>query len=135
MGMRWLGGGAGGSGSALPCVALGNALAFLVGLPFALSATPPLPASGADWLLLAFLGVIQISLAYLLLSRGLRHVPAFEASVLLLAEPALNPLWSWLVHDEVPGALAVTGGAIILGATLVKARGRMPRVSSSSQAG
>jgi drug/metabolite transporter, DME family len=124
MGLRWLGGGAradGGKG-AMACVALGNLLAFVIGLPFALAATPPLPATTTDWSLLAFLGVIQISLAYLLLSRGLRHVPAFEASVLLLAEPALNPLWSWLAHGEVPGALAVAGGAIILGATLLKAK-------------
>jgi drug/metabolite transporter (DMT)-like permease len=49
------------------------------------------------------------------------HVPAFEASAVLLAEPALNPLWSFLVHGERPGAWAIGGGALILGATLANA--------------
>jgi len=131
MGMRWLGGAAASApagardgsrdAGALPCVALGNALAFVIALPFALRATPALPATAGDWALLSFLGAVQIALAYALLSRGLRRVPAFEASLLLLAEPALNPLWSWLVHGEVPGALALAGGALILGATVAKA--------------
>jgi drug/metabolite transporter, DME family len=46
-------------------------------------------------------------------------VPAFEASALLLAEPALNPVWAWMVHGERPSAWALGGGALILGATLV----------------
>jgi drug/metabolite transporter (DMT)-like permease len=45
-------------------------------------------------------------------------VPAFEASALLLLEPALNPVWTWLVHGERPSAWALSGGALILGATL-----------------
>ncbi len=104
-------------GSALSCVVLGNVLAFGIGLPFAL----PVAASGTDWLLLVFLGLVQIGLAYVLLTRGLAHVKAFEASVLLLIEPALNPVWSWAVHGERPGLYALLGGGLILGATLCKA--------------
>ena len=52
--------------------------------------------------MIGYLGVFQIGLAYLLLSTGIRHLPALEASVLLLAEPALNPVWAWLVHGETP---------------------------------
>jgi drug/metabolite transporter, DME family len=115
-------GGAGRRGDGgLPCVVLGNALAFGLALPFVLAGSAPFDVAPADWGVLLFLGVVQIGLAYMLLVRGLRHVPAFEASVLLLAEPALNPLWSWLAHDEVPGGLALLGGAIILSATLSKA--------------
>jgi drug/metabolite transporter, DME family len=101
MGMRWLGSaprgaGAGAPGSSrrgdggLPCVVLGNALAFALGLPFVLAGPGPFDVSAGDWGVLLFLGCVQIGLAYVLLVRGLRHVPAFEASVLLLAEPALN---------------------------------------------
>ncbi len=120
IGLRWLGstadGADDGSGS-IAAVVAGNLIAFAVALPRAL---PVLGASSADWLTVGYLGVIQIGLAYVLLSRGIRHVPAFEASILLLCEPVLNPVWSWLVHGERPGAWASLGGAAILGATLVK---------------
>jgi len=122
MGMRWLGTKPrAGSDGGLACVVLGNVLAFALGLPFVLAGPAPFDVPAGDWAVLLFLGVVQIGMAYSLLVRGLRHVPAFEASVLLLAEPALNPLWSWLVHGEVPGNLPLLGGAIILLATLVKA--------------
>jgi drug/metabolite transporter (DMT)-like permease len=49
-----------------------------------------------------------------------RHVPALEASVLLLLEPALNPVWAWLVHGETPGPWSILGGVLILGATLAR---------------
>jgi drug/metabolite transporter (DMT)-like permease len=44
---------------------------------------------------------------------------AFEASTFLLIEPAMNPVWTWLVHGERPGARALAGGAVILSATVV----------------
>ena len=50
----------------------------------------------------------------------MRRVPAFEASLLLLLEPVLNPVWAWLVHGERPGAWSLAGGALILAATAVK---------------
>jgi drug/metabolite transporter (DMT)-like permease len=37
----------------------------------------------------------------------------------MLVEPVLNPLWAWMVHNERPSALALTGGAVIMTATLV----------------
>jgi len=55
------------------------------------------------------------------MSRALRQVPALEASLLLLAEPALNPVWAWLAHGERPGGWALAGGALILGACLANA--------------
>ena len=96
----------------------GNLIAFLACAP---AAFPVSAATGTgDWVAVAYLGVFQIGAAYLLLTAGIRHVPALEASVLLLLEPALNPFWSWIVHGENPGAWALAGGAVILGATLVK---------------
>ena len=66
-------------------------------------------------------GVLQIGVAYLCLTLGIRRVPAFTASLLLLVEPALNPVWAWLVHRERPGAWAVAGGLLIIGATTTRA--------------
>lgn len=95
-------------------VGLGNVLGCVLTLPFA---WPLTAGHSVDWLLLAFLGVFQIGLAYFLMTRAMRWVPAFEASLLLLLEPVLNPIWTWLVYRERPGNLAMLGGALILGAT------------------
>ena len=60
----------------------------------------------------------------------MRHVGALEASLLLFVEPALSPVWAWLVNGERPSPLALLGGAVIIGATLVhtvrQTRGRPP---------
>lgn len=117
LGLRWAGSARGG-GNNVACVAAGNALACLVCLPFALPFAAP---SAADVLALLWLGVFQIGAAYLCVTAGLRRVPAFEASLLLLAEPVLNPVWAWLMHGERPGAFALAGGVLILGASAVSA--------------
>ena len=104
-GLRWLSRGSGHAGIAT--VAIGNVIAFFWGLPFAL---PVLSATPMDWMVILYLGAIQIGLAYACLTRGLREVPALEASLLLMVEPVLNPVWAWLVHGERregrPGAAA-----------------------------
>ncbi|MCW5980869.1 MAG: EamA family transporter [Bryobacteraceae bacterium] len=125
-GLRWVSGRDTASGSGLAPVAAGNLLAFSIALPFAL------PAEGAramDWALIVYMGAFQVGLAYVCLTRGLRALPALEASLLLLAEPALNPVWSWMVHGERPGALALAGGSLILAGTAgsMLRRARRPR--------
>jgi drug/metabolite transporter (DMT)-like permease len=120
VGLRWMGSResrAGEGGSALATVVVGNLIAFVACLPFAL---PVAPVPTGDWLTLGYLGAFQVAGAYIFLTRGLRHVPALEASTVLLVEPALNPVWAWLVHGEAPGAWAIAGGVLILGATAVK---------------
>ena len=42
------------------------------------------------------------------------RVRAFEASLLLLLEPVLNPIWAWMVHGERPGVWSIAGAAVIL---------------------
>ena len=119
MGLRWLGS-TEEDGSATMCTVVGgNALACLICLPAAL---PVQQATIGDAAVVGYLGFIQIGLAYVLMTRGIRGVPAVEASMLLLLEPALNPVWAWLVHGEEPGTLPLLGGAVILAAILVRAR-------------
>lgn len=103
-------------------VLLGNLFAFAVGLPFALADTAGLARAGAaDWAVIVYLGALQIGLAYVLLTRAFRRVEALEASLLLLIEPVLNPVWTWLVLGEEPGGWALAGGAVILASTVAKA--------------
>jgi DME family drug/metabolite transporter len=115
MGMRRLG--RSGGSAPLSATLAGNCIAMAVSLPFALPVTHAGPADAG---IIVGLGVVQIGLAYVFLIRGLRDVPAFEAMILLLLEPALNPVWSWIVHGERPGAWSLLGGALILGASVLK---------------
>jgi drug/metabolite transporter, DME family len=104
-------------GSPVAAVVSGNITAFLIALPMALPVgTHPL----GDWVVIVYLGVVQIALAYVLVTAALRVLPALEASVILLLEPVLNPVWAWVVQRETPGVWALLGGAIILGATTLK---------------
>jgi drug/metabolite transporter (DMT)-like permease len=77
--------------------------------------------SAGDWAIVGYLGVFQIGVAYIFVSAAIREISALEASVLLLVEPAFNPIWSWLVHGEKPGAWSLAGGLVILLATTIKA--------------
>jgi drug/metabolite transporter (DMT)-like permease len=116
-GLRWLGRSGSHPNESLAAVVLGNVIACGAVLPMAL----PLGDQGAgDWLLIGYLGVVQIALAYLLVAYGLRRVPALDASLLLLVETALNPLWTWLLLAEVPSTAALAGGAVIISATVLQ---------------
>ncbi len=121
MGLRALGrtGGDGGEGESWgPASALWGSIFTFVGcLPMAL---PLGPSRVEDWLIIGYLGVFQVGVAYVFLLNGIRRVRAVEASLLLLVEPMLNPVWAWIVHGERPGAWSLTGGAILLVATTVK---------------
>jgi len=116
-GLRWMGAAGGEHGSPVAAVVSGNLTAFLVALPMALPLGPHAPV---DWAVIIYLGVFQIALAYVLVTSALRRIPALEASLILLIEPVLNPVWAWLFQGEQPGAWALLGGAIILGATTLK---------------
>lgn len=117
IGLRRLGRSGRGDGAAA-AVACGNVIACLAVAPLAL---PVGPSSAGDWASIIFLGMFQIALAYVFLTRGMRRVPALEASLLLLVEPILNPIWAFFAHREVPTPWAIFGGAIVLGTTAVKA--------------
>lgn len=74
----------------------------------------PVPVAATDWGLLLFLGVFQLGTAYALFSRAVKQVTALEASLLGYLEPVLNPIWVMLFAGERPGDWAILGGAIIL---------------------
>lgn len=121
IGLRWIGrqpGGEGLEGSsdlAGAAVVAGNLFAFIVCLPLAF----PLPAMTAvDLGLIAYLGVFQIGLAYVLMTRGIEHIPALEVSLLLLLEPVLSAGIAWAILGERPGAWALAGCLLILAGTL-----------------
>jgi len=102
--------------TAVAAAALGNVLACVAALPLAI------PVTHTGWtnaVIMVYLGVVQVGLGYLCLTRGIRHVPAMEATTLLMVEPAMSPVWTWLIHGEKPAPWALAGGSVILAATLV----------------
>ncbi len=72
------------------------------------------------------LGVLQLGLAYIFLSKGIKHTPPVTASLITRLEPVLNPLLVAVFYREQVSALAYVGAAIVIGAivgyNLLKAR-------------
>ena len=112
-GLRWMGKHSPNDDSAAATVIAGNLIALAVCLPLAI---PVSHASPGDVAILFYLGIFQVALAYVFLTRSLRQVPGLEAATLLLIEPVFNPVWTWIVHGERPGPLALMGGALIVAA-------------------
>ena len=94
----------------------------LAGL-FALLATLPLASVGAptayDLMLLALMGGLQLGLGLFLFMRGAPHLTAAQVGLLTLIEVILAPIWVWLAFGEVPAALSLAGGLVVLGALVV----------------
>ena len=85
-----------GHGPIAAAAACGNLIVFLACLPAALPLAAGRPT---DWVIVIYLGVFQLGLAYVFLSRAITREPALEASLFLLVE---------------------IGGAVILTATALK---------------
>jgi drug/metabolite transporter (DMT)-like permease len=79
--------------------------------------------TAANWLIVAYLGVFQIGLAFLLFTKALKHVPAMEATLIGTLEPVLNPLWVAFFLGERPGAFATVGALIVLAGVVFNAVG------------
>jgi drug/metabolite transporter (DMT)-like permease len=76
--------------------------------------------SVGDLAALAFLGVVQIGIAYAIFGYGIARVTALEAALIGMLEPVLNPVWVYLALGEEPGTLAIAGGAVIIAAVTVR---------------
>ncbi|MDL2718613.1 MAG: DMT family transporter [Acidobacteriota bacterium] len=99
------------SGDAIPSVIAGNLAAAAIALPFAWG---DLALDTRGVALVLFLGVFQLGVSYVLFVKGLKTVPAAEASLIGMLEPTFNPLWAFLGIGERPSGWALLGGAIVL---------------------
>jgi drug/metabolite transporter (DMT)-like permease len=63
---------------------------------------------------LAFFGMFQMGLPYILFARGLRSIPGHEATGIGLLEPILVPLWVFLAWGDKPAWWTLVGGGLIL---------------------
>ena len=109
--LRWMGKQNPTGESAASVTIIGNLIAFVVCLPLAIGGSPVSVSAG---LVVLYLGIFQVGLAYFCLTRSIRHVPAIQAATLMLIEPVLNPIWAWIIHNERPSGRALMGGAMII---------------------
>ena len=97
-------------------------LSHLITAPVAFVACLFLPApkmSPASIAAILGLGVLQIGLASVLFSAGIKRITAIDANIIGVIEPVFNPVWVFLFIGEKPGANALLGGAVIIAAVLV----------------
>ncbi len=95
------------------------------------------PTGAQELGLLAVMGICQLCLPYYLFQRGLVHTRAVEASLIVLLEPILNPVWVFLFIHEVPGSRVLAGcGLIAVGlvAFAFSPREREPATASDEMA-
>lgn len=108
-------------------VIYGNLLVVLIAAPAGLAAMRH--ASAQDAMRIAYLGIVQIGLAYALFTLAMaRGVRSLDAGIIGYIEPVLNPIWVFLFLGERPSGWAVAGGAIIITAIvchmLIEAKSR-----------
>jgi drug/metabolite transporter (DMT)-like permease len=89
----------------------GNILVSAVCIPFVTSIET---LTTSDLLMVSFLGIFQIGVAYAIFTYGLKKVFAIEASIIGMIEPVLNPVWVFFGYGEVPSVMAIIGGIVII---------------------
>lgn len=98
-------------------VIYGNTLAVIMTAPWGLAAISSMTTH--DLTGVAYLGVIQLGIAYTLFTEGMaRGVRSLDAGIICYVEPVLNPVWVFLVIGERPSRWALLGGAIIIAAVI-----------------
>ncbi len=109
----------------------GNIIIVLLMLPLVLN-NPPTQISSNDVLVILFLGIFQIGIAYVLFTNGIsKGVRSLDASVIGFIEPLLNPIWVFFIIGEKPSGWAILGGVIILAAVIFHTlRGRKSTVDA-----
>lgn len=92
----------------------------------------PLAATGADvsyagvdvapWVPIALLGLVTAALAYVTGIEASRRLGSRLASFVALSEVLIGVLWAWLLLDQLPAAVQLAGGVlVVLGVVAVKA--------------
>ena len=92
-------------------------LLALVGLLPMRSASHPVEYAGASvawWVPLLLLGVVTAALSYTTGIAAGRRLGSRLASFVALSEVVAGVLWAWLLLDELPRAIQLVGGVLIL---------------------
>lgn len=96
---------------------LGNLVGAVVGSPSWFVGDAP---DATGWLALVALGIVQQAFAYLCYAAAIKHATALEAMLIPVIEPILSPLWVAFVFAEWPSGWAAVGGALVVGAVVLR---------------
>ena len=107
--LRW-----GKLGDMMPAVFLAGVFAAIVGGGVSMIQGYGFDLPPGDIGIALALGVFQVGVGLTIFTIGSRVVPAVELALLSLTEVVLGPLWVWLAFGEVPGALTLLGGTILM---------------------
>jgi drug/metabolite transporter (DMT)-like permease len=105
------------NGSPEDSILIASLVIAIFGFPFVLRESWTV----TNWLSIAYLGVIQIGLAFMFFTKGIRHIPVLEANLIGTLEPVLNPVWVYLFLGESMGKSALLGGLVVLTGVIISA--------------
>lgn len=92
--------------------------ATVVGMLMVMAIAAPLARlSGiapGEMALLAGFGVVQMGLALVMFTAGVRLIPAADVGLISLVEATAGPFWVWLALGENPGWRTLVGGAVVM---------------------
>jgi drug/metabolite transporter (DMT)-like permease len=124
------------AGAGLVTGALGLAALGAIGiLPMHATTASPAYAGNAVswWLPLLGLGVVTAGLAYCTGVAAIRRLGARLASFVALLEVVAGVAFAWLLLDQLPDALQLAGGALIVAGVIVVKLGERPPASRRQQ--
>jgi drug/metabolite transporter (DMT)-like permease len=107
------------NGAPAESILIASLVTAILGFPFVLKEAWTVN----NWLIIAFLGIFQIGLAFVFFTKAIKHIPALEANLVGTLEPILNPLWVFLFLGESMGAFALLGGLVVLSGVILSAVG------------
>jgi len=105
------------SKSPAQAILLGNLIGIVVGLPWLIQET----ATPTYINIIAYLGLFQIGLSFVLYTIAIKQVRALESTLIITLEPILSPVWVFLGLHETPGPLAIVGCLVVAVAVTVSA--------------
>jgi drug/metabolite transporter (DMT)-like permease len=112
---------AGGQANPFAIVTFNNLGCALLLIPISLALRGSLIAKPWQLGMVIACGIVQLGAPYVLFQLALRRVSAVDASLLILLEPLLNPVWVWLATGEQPDIATFIGGVAILFAMVIEA--------------
>jgi DME family drug/metabolite transporter len=72
-----------------------------------------------EFIIVLYMGVVQIGISYIIFNVGLNYASATESMIIGMLEAVFNPIWVFIGLGEVPSIYAIIGGAIVLSAILI----------------
>jgi drug/metabolite transporter (DMT)-like permease len=70
--------------------------------------------SAHDLVVCLFWGAGVQTVGVALMTTSARMIPAAELSIMVLLESIGGPIWAWLLIGELPGALTISGGVLMI---------------------